>query len=406
MTVTIKPGRARGTISAPPSKSSAHRLLISAALAEGESTVHGISECEDVLATIDCLSALGIHSTREGDTVKLCGISLKDAPEGAILNCRESGSTLRFFLPIALISGKETVLRGASSLMQRPMSVYREICREFGLKYQKDGDEIRVRGPLRSGEYKVVGNISSQFISGLLFALPLVDGDSRIIITPPIESRSYINLTVNALAEFGVKVTWQDDHTLYIKGGQKYKAQETTVEGDYSNAAFLSALNLFGGDVTVEGLLADSLQGDKVYKNYFPMLGKGTPTIHIGDCPDLGPIFFSVAAAKHGAVFNGTRRLKIKESDRAEAMAEELRKFGSAVTVYDDTVVVYPAEFHAPSEILQGHNDHRIVMALSVLLTITGGSIRGAEAAKKSFPDFFPVLRSLGIDITESEDSE
>ncbi len=405
MTVDIKPGKARGRISAPPSKSSAHRLLISAALAKGKSIIHGVSECEDVLATIDCLSALGIECKRAEDTVTVESSGVFDIPNGAVLQCRESGSTLRFFLPIALLSGKEVILKGAPGLMQRPMSVYREICREFGLTYVKDEDKIRVCGPLRSGEYKVVGNISSQFISGLLFALPLAKGDSRIVITQPIESRSYINLTINALSEFGVEVLWQDDHTLFVRGGQNYLAHETEVEGDYSNAAFLSAFDLFGGDVELTGLSEDSLQGDKVYKNYFKMLKKGAPTIHIGDCPDLGPILFSVAAAKNGAVFNGTRRLKIKESDRAAAMAEELKKFGTSVTVYEDTVVVYPADFHAPSEVLNGHNDHRIVMALSVLLTVTGGKICGAEAAKKSFPDFFPVLRSLGIDIKESEDS-
>lgn len=401
MRVTISPGKAKGSIPAPPSKSSAHRLLICASLSEGVSVIHGISECEDVHATIDCLKALGIECKQDGDTVTVYGKGLKNAPEKAVLNCRESGSTLRFFLPLALISGKEAVLKGAHSLMQRPMNVYAEICRDFGLTYRKEGDSITVKGPLSSGDYRVVGNISSQFISGLLFALPLVEGNSRITITPPIESRSYINLTVNALREFGINVIWQDEHTLFIPGSQSYLAHEATVEGDYSNAAFLAALGLFGGDVEVTGLHADSIQGDKVYENYFPMLCKGTPTIHIGDCPDLGPIFFSVAAAKNGAVFNGTKRLKIKESDRAAAMATELKKFGAAVTVYDDVVVVYPADFHAPAEILDGHNDHRIVMSLAVLLTLTGGSIDGAEAANKSFPDFFDCLRALGISIKE-----
>jgi 3-phosphoshikimate 1-carboxyvinyltransferase len=208
---------------------------------------------------------------------------------------------------------------------------------------------------------------------------------------------------VSALREFGVTVTWSDERTLYIKGNQKYCACETTVEGDYSNAAFLDALNLLDGSVEVLGLNDGSLQGDKVYKGMYRMLCKGTPTIHIGDCPDLGPVLFALSAVKNGAVFSGTRRLKIKESDRSGAMAEELKKFGTSVTVYDDSVVVYPADFHAPSEPLCGHNDHRIVMALSVLLTLTGGCIEGAEAVKKSFPDFFECLSSLGIDIETEE---
>jgi 3-phosphoshikimate 1-carboxyvinyltransferase len=164
-----------------------------------------------------------------------------------------------------------------------------------------------------------------------------------------VESRPYINLTVEALQEFGVEVLWQDEHTLFVRGGQSYQPREITVEGDYSNAAFLDALTVLGGEVQVNGLRPDSIQGDRVYRRYFEMLCKGTPTIHIGDCPDLGPILFSVAAAKNGGIFNGTGRLRLKESDRAAVMAEELKKFGAAVTVYEDTVVVYPVSFHAPS---------------------------------------------------------
>ncbi|MBQ9132084.1 MAG: 3-phosphoshikimate 1-carboxyvinyltransferase, partial [Clostridia bacterium] len=373
MRVTVEAGRAAGAVTAPPSKSMAHRLLICAGLCEGRSVIHGISRSEDMSATLDCLQALGVEYVRDGDTVTVVGTDLRACSGAFPLPCRESGSTLRFFLPLALLTGKRMTLCGSETLMQRPMGVFEALCREHGLYYRQDGRRIAVRGPLRAGEYAVVGNVSSQFISGLLFALPLVEGDSVIRITPPVESRSYINLTVDALREFGVEVTWQDEHTLGIRGGQTYRAHETTVEGDYSNAAFLEALNLFGGEVSVDGLRPDSLQGDRVYKRYFEMLCKGTPTIHIGDCPDLGPVLFSVSAAKNGGIFNGTRRLRIKESDRAAAMAEELKRFGTSVTVYEDTVVVYPTEFHAPREPLQGHNYHRIVMALSVLLSLTGG---------------------------------
>ena len=404
MRVTIKKGKASGSVFAPTSKSMAHRLLICAGLSDGRSIIHGVSECEDVLATIDCLRAFGIECIRDGDTVTVIGGKdlVKHAPNSALC-CRESGSTLRFLLPVALLSGNETTLCGAQSLMQRPMSVYEEICADRGLKYERSDGCITVRGPINAGEYKVVGNISSQFISGLIFTLTLAGGDSVINITQPIESRSYINLTISALKEFGVDVIWRDDRTLYIRGNQKYVAHETTVEGDYSNAAFLDAANLLGGNVEVLGLKEDSIQGDKVYKGLYRMLCKGTPTIHIGDCPDLGPVLFALAAIKNGAVFSGTKRLKIKESDRSGAMADELKKFGSSVAVYDDSVVVYPADFHAPAEPLSGHNDHRIVMALSILLTATGGCIDGAEAVKKSFPDFFQKLSELGIDIITEE---
>jgi 3-phosphoshikimate 1-carboxyvinyltransferase len=399
MRVRIKPAHAAGSIKAPPSKSMAHRLLICAAMCDGVSRVHGISSCEDVLATLDCLAALGIKTEREGDTVTVYGKNLREVTPSDTLRCRESGSTLRFMIPPAMLSGKSTVFYGSESLMRRPMSVYERLFAESSLTYISDGESIVVRGPLTGGEYTVVGNVSSQFISGLLFALPSAVGESRIHITPPIESRSYIELTISALRKFGVTAIWEDDYTLYIPGEQKFTAGEVTVEGDYSGAAFPDALSLFGGEVTVEGLDPASIQGDRIYKRYYEMLSRGIPTVHIGDCPDLGPILFAVAAAKFGGIFDGTRRLKIKESDRAAAMAEELSKFGASVRVYDDTVVVYPSEFHAPSSILHGHNDHRIVMALAVLLTVTGGEIEGAEAVAKSYPAFFDDLRSLGIEV-------
>jgi len=283
------------------------------------------------------------------------------------------------------------------------MNVYGSLSSEKGFLFKQNGSSVTVQGPLKSGDYRVAGNISSQFISGLLFALPLADGDSTVTIVPPVESRSYIELTLSALREFGISATWRDEHTLFIKGGQSYRPTETEVEGDYSGAAFFAALNAMGCNVEIEGLREDSLQGDRVYSRYFEMLCKGTPTIHIGDCPDLGPVLFALAAARYGGVFTGTSRLRLKESDRANAMAEELRKFGSTVTVHEDDVVVYPSEFHRPDGILWGHNDHRIVMALSILMTLTGGEIDGAEAVSKSLPSFFDDLGSLGITLAAKE---
>ena len=401
MRVEIEKGAASGTVNAPPSKSMAHRLLICAAMCDGVSMIRGISNCEDVAATLDCLSALGINTERIGDDVAVTGKNFKEVKPTSPLQCRESGSTLRFMIPAAMLSGHTTVFYGAKRLMQRPMDVYEKLFAELGLTYISDGESIVVRGPLSGGKYSVAGNISSQFISGLIFALPLANGDSTINITTPIESRSYIDLTVSAVRKFGITVEWADEYTLKIPGGQKYTPAEITVEGDYSGAAFPDALNLFGGDVKVLGLDPESIQGDSVYKRYYNMLDGGVPSIHIGDCPDLGPVLFAIAAAKFGGVFSGTKRLKIKESDRAAAMAEELKKFGASVSVYDDSVVIYPAEFHAPTEILSGHNDHRIVMALAILLTLTGGEIDGAEAIKKSYPDFFENLKSLGVGVTE-----
>ena len=401
MRVEIKPGRAAGVITAPPSKSVAHRLLICAALSDGVSRISGISDCEDVSATLESLKALGVNAVREGDDIIITGKNMLNAVPRGTLWCGESGSTLRFLIPIAMLSGKTAMFSGKGRLMERPMEIYEKLSRERGLLFVKDGESITVKGPLRGGEFAVAGNISSQFISGLIFALPLLKKDSIIKIAPPIESRSYIDLTLDAVRQFGILARWVDDYTISIKGGQSYKAQNLSVEGDFSGAAFPEALNLFGGEVTVNGLREDSIQGDRVFRKYFELLKGGVPTVHIGDCPDLGPILFAISAAKCGGVFTGTKRLKIKESDRARAMAEELKKFGTSVTVLDDKVVVYPAAFKKPCEVLSGHNDHRIVMALAVLLSITGGEIEGAEAVKKSYPSFFEDLRTLGIEVTE-----
>lgn len=404
MRVAIKKGVARGEICAPPSKSMAHRLLISAALAEGESTVRGIPFCDDVLATLDCLNALGIATEISGSDVTVHGRRISALDTGTVLECRESGSTLRFMIPLLLLSGKRATLHGAPSLMSRPMSVYEELAKEQGFEYAAKGDTISLKGRLTGGDLELRGNVSSQFISGLLFALPLADEDSTLHITTAVESRSYIDLTLSALREFGVLAEWSDDYTLKIRGRQSYAPSDVRVEGDYSGAAFPAALALFGGNVHIAGLKEDSIQGDRAYARHFEALMRGIPTIHIGDCPDLGPVLFAVAAAKNGGIFDGTRRLKIKESDRAAAMAVELMKFGASVSVYEDSVVIYPKSFHAPREPLCGHNDHRIVMALSVLLTLTGGELTGAEAVAKSYPAFFDDLEALGIELARYEE--
>ena len=401
MKIQITKSTANGTLTAPPSKSMAHRLLIAAAMAEGESTVHSVSSCEDVQATLDCLRALGVECIENGSDVTVRGKHPSKMTPLSPLYARESGSTLRFMIPIALSCNKATVFYGSKGLMQRPMTVYEDLAKEKGLTYINDGNSIVVKGKLPGGEYTLPGNVSSQFISGLLFALPSADKDSYIKILPPIESRSYIGLTINAIKSFGITAEWIDDNTIYIPKNQTYKPTEVTVEGDYSGAAFPDAFNLFGGKVELLGLNENSLQGDSVYRRYYGMLSRGVPTIHIGDCPDLGPIMFAIAAAKNGGIFTGTKRLKIKESDRAAAMAEELKKFGASVSVYEDTVVIYPADFHKPTETLAGHNDHRIVMSLSVLLTLTGGEIDGAEAVSKSYPAFFEDLSLLGVGVSE-----
>ena len=243
--------------------------------------------------------------------------------------------------------------------------------------------------------------MSSQFITGLLYALPLKDKDSRIVFTTKVESASYIDLTLCAMKEFGVKVEKRNDGSLFIPGGQSYKAAHVVTEGDYSNAAFLDIYNIMGGDVKVKGLLNTSLQGDRVYRELFERLSKERAVIDISDCPDLGPILFVAAAMNHGALFTGTKRLKIKESDRGSVMCAELSKFGVKTKIEENSIEIEKCELKVPGEAISGHNDHRIVMAFTTILSLTGGRLEGAEAVRKSFPDYFERIKELGIEVSE-----
>lgn len=397
MIAVIKKGKASGCVTAPPSKSMAHRLLICAALSAG-STVKGIEHSGDIAATLSCLKTLGAAVSEKGNAVTLGGMDCFTA-ESADLDCGESGSTLRFMIPLCLLSEKEITLHGSKRLLSRSLEVYRDLCKASGLTFALSAQSVTVRGRLQPGKYSVRGNISSQFISGLLFALPLLSGDSEIEMVGGIESEPYLNMTVKALADFGVRVSRKDENTFFIKGNQQYKKRCLTVEGDYSNAAFLDAFNTAGGSVAVEGLSENTTQGDAVYREFFEEIKKGRPQIDLTDCPDLAPVLMAVAAAHQGAVFTGTKRLKIKESDRGDAMKEELRKFGITVITEENRITVKKGTLHAPKLPLSSHNDHRIVMALSFLCSLTGGEIYGAQAVNKSFPGFFEMLRQIGIEV-------
>lgn len=392
MDVRILPFEICGSISAPPSKSAAHRLLICAGLADGTSRISGISLSQDILATCDCLRSLGATVLEEDDTLVITGTDVTRA-KPAELGCRESGSTLRFFIPMCALSGSEMILQGSSILLSRPLSVYEKLFSENRLVFDAGSESVTVKGPLGAGEYTIDASISSQFISGLLFALPLAEGDSVLRLIPPVESRGYIDMTLDAMNKFGVEAKWTDAQMLYIPGGQRYKADDLEVEGDWSNAAFFLAMG-----AGVSGLDSGSIQGDKVCVEYFRALDEGPAELNIADCPDLGPVLMAYAALRHGCRLNGTRRLRYKESDRIEAMKEELSKFGISVTAGDDTLTV-SGDLHAPSLVLAGHNDHRVVMALAVMCAVTGGVIEGAEAVWKSFPDFFDRLRETGASI-------
>lgn len=395
MKIKIEKTAFSGTVKAPPSKSAAHRRLICAALAEGKSVIHGISGSEDMKATLDCITAMGGKWERDGDTVTVTGCDPKRR-KASVFPCRESGSTLRFFIPIALLSESEATMTGSERLMSRPLEPYEQICVFQGLDYVLEDTSLTLKGPVESGHFRLRGDISSQFVSGLMFALPLTDGYSVIELTPPVMSASYIAMTVTALEEFGVSVSVTEDNKIIIGGGQKYLPREVVVEGDWSNAAFFLALNALGSDIEVEGLNKNTLQGDSVIRRLLGRLGRSHPVIDVADCPDLAPVLMAVGAALNGVTLTNTDRLKIKESDRGSAMAEELKKLGVTVILGNNEITVNaPDALTPPSEPLFGHNDHRIVMACAVILTLVGGEIEGCEAVSKSFPDFFEVLDSL-----------
>lgn len=404
----INPSKANGVMMAPPSKSMAHRHLICAALAEGKSVIHNIDLSEDIKATLNCIKQLGATAQIDGNTITVegAGTNIYKAGENVRqFNCNESGSTLRFFIPLSMLAQEKSVFIGSEVLMTRPMTVYEDICRSQNICFERKNGGIEIKGKLSAADFSVPGNISSQFITGLLFTLPLLDGDSSITLTESVESKPYIDMTLQVQKEFGIKAEWTSENTLSIAGKQKYVATDGTVEGDYSNAAFFEALNCIGGNVTVQGLKADSLQGDKVYLPYFKELEKGFAKIDISDCPDLGPILFVMAASLHGGEFTGTKRLKIKESNRGAVMCEELGKCGIKTLQEENRIVIYEGTPVLPEETIDGHNDHRIVMSMATLLTITGGKIQGIGAVKKSLPDYFKRIRALGINF-ETENSE
>ncbi|MCR4924080.1 MAG: 3-phosphoshikimate 1-carboxyvinyltransferase [Lachnospiraceae bacterium] len=419
MIVNIKPSKLKGRIRAPYSKSLAHRMLICAALAKGESCIEGIAKSEDMLATLDCIEGLGALYRLEGDIayIKGTGEVKKEASfDYVVFPCRESGSTLRFLIPLAMICRGKVRFKGQERLFKRGISVYEDIFTQNGndIELKKYEDHIDISGSLKAGSYTLRGDVSSQFISGLMFALPLLESDSMIRVTEPVESRSYIDITLEVLKLFGVDIEEREKNLFYIKGASVYKAYKGKVEGDWSNAAFLYAFNSFGNAIEPEGLNDNSKQGDRVcrqlllkgegLKDLTKLKAKGreedlSQAVDISDCPDLGPVLFAAYAGMHGGRFIGTRRLKIKESDRALAMKEELEKFGIEMDIFENSVNIYKGELKEPCEHLMGHNDHRIVMALSILCSLTGGVIEGAEAVRKSYPDFFKDMKDLGLEV-------
>ncbi len=420
MTLIIKPSQASGTVTAPPSKSMAHRQLIAAALCKESRAVDNLDLSEDILATVNCLRALGAsveysekkdssgrpHYGSEGlARVTLGGLDPFATGDPITLPCGDSASTLRFLLPLALLSGREVTFTGSARLLARPLEPYERICARQRLFYDRQSDHITVRGPLRPDEFEVQGNLSSQFVTGLFFALPFLGEPSRVSILPPVESRPYIDMTLAVLRNYGIRIVGVGNDRYHIPAKQKYRPHPVQVEGDWTNAAYLQALNFLGGNIRIRGLDELSPQGDKVFSSFLQALKGKKPTLTVSDTPDLAPILMALAAAGHGVVLEGTGRLQYKESNRGIVMAQELAKFGIQTVVDDNRIWVENGVLQTPSEPLDSHGDHRIAMALAVLLTLVGGELRDAEVVEKSWPNFYDVLQSLGILLEEKQEA-
>ncbi len=383
MDLVIKPKLLSGHITPPPSKSQAHRAIIASMIAGGGEILN-VSSSEDMKATINCMNIL--KNCKKGDMPKLF--------------CGESGSTLRFLIPVALALCEGAVFSGAGRLMSRPQQPYFDIFDEIGIQYEYSDECLSVKGKLVPGEYKLLGNVSSQFITGLLFALPLIDGNSSIKLISNLESKAYVDMTIDVLEKFSIKIE-QEESSYKIKGNQEYIAYDMSVESDFSQAAFWFTANALGSKIKIEGLSENSLQGDKCIIDYTKKLSSEEDVVEldVSQCPDLVPTLSAHAALRDGKetrIINAAR-LKIKESDRLNTVALELNKLGANVEEYDDKLIIKGVK-NLKSAKVYAHNDHRIAMMLAIAATRAFGdvTIEMAECVKKSYPNFWEHYKSLG----------
>lgn len=401
MKVKILPSKTSGEVSAPPSKSFAHRYLIGSVLSRGKCVIKNIADSDDISATLLCIEQLGGSVTKDGNIVTVIPTNEKQI-ENAVFDCKESGSTLRFFIPVVLVTGaKNCTFLGSERLLARGIKEYEKLFENSDVTIKSDEKSIEISGTLSAGNYEISGEVSSQYTTGMLFALSVLDGKSTLKITGNSESRAYVDMTIKVLKDFGADIAEPEKNFFEINGKGRLSPGEFTVEGDWSNAAFLIALSRLLGTISVSGLNENSVQGDRFSSVAFDALDGENAEIDLKDCPDLAPILFAYAAYKNGGKFINTRRLRVKESDRANVMAEELKKFGANVKVYENSVEIEKTQLKPPIVPLCGHNDHRIVMALSVLAAVFGAEIDGAEAVNKSYPDFFRVIKKAGVNVYE-----
>jgi len=417
----LYPKNLKGEVKIPPSKSMAHRAVICAALGDSISKITNIDLSDDIIATIDAMRSIGAVINNNSEYIEIKGINAKDLSlerdYERVIDCNESGSTLRFLVPIALAFEGVTRFVGRGNLGKRPLNTYYEIFDAQGIKYEcKEGIlDLVTSGQLRSGEFKVKGNISSQFITGLLFSLPLIQGDSKIIITTELESKGYIDLTLSALKDFGIEIINKDYKEFIVKGNQSYKSRDYRVEGDYSQGAFFLSADAIGADVNILDLKEDSLQGDKEVIDILTRMGvsiikdekhtkgkvqvlKGT-LIDASQCPDIIPVLAVVAALGEGRTeIINAGRLRIKECDRLNAVTLELNKLGAKIEEKAEGLIIDGVKEFKGGVNVWSHKDHRIAMSLAIASIKCKEPIilEDYECVSKSYPHFFEDFKMLG----------
>lgn len=400
MNIVITPKPLAGRVVIPPSKSISHRALICAALSKGESEITGVLECEDIDATTDALTALGAEIRTENGVTYVKGI--ENTPSYAEINCHESGSTLRFMMPVCAALGVEAVFTGAGKLPTRPITPYLDQFPKHGVEFVSDTFPYHIKGKLNAGVYPVTGDISSQFITGLMFAMPLLEGASSIVLTSPLQSKPYADITINCMRSFGIE-TLEINGNYNIKGVQHYTPAKFTVEGDCSQAAFFAVANELGSNIELVGVNKNSVQGDRAVFNIIDstISINGSYSgfdIDASDIPDLVPVLTVLACFAEGTShIRGCKRLRIKESDRLVSISTVLNSLGADVRIVNDELEINGVK-ELSGGVCSSFNDHRIAMSLAVAsqrctspLTITG-----AECVAKSYPTFFEDFRALG----------
>ncbi|MBQ1351675.1 MAG: 3-phosphoshikimate 1-carboxyvinyltransferase [Oscillospiraceae bacterium] len=404
MKLKISPACLGGDVTPPPSKSQAHRAVIAAALAKGSSHIAPLSPSMDILATLGAVEALGASYEKKTGVVTGCDAVRIKAETLPQIDCAESGSTLRFLIPVALAVAGGGIFSGRGRLMQRPQEPYFHLFQEKGITYQQDVSTLTVEGTLPPGRYSLPGDVSSQFVTGLLFALPLLAGDSEIEITTPLQSKEYVTMTLDVLSHFGIQVHQKQMQHFWIPGGQRYCAADLQIEADMSQAAFFAAARVLGQPVTILGLNQDSKQGDKVIFSILKQLqAKGTQDVDVSQCPDLVPAIALVAALRDGelTILSNAARLRAKESDRLAAVTRQLNTLGANITEGPDFLRIQGvAALHGGET--DSENDHRIAMMLAIGAAVAKGDVilTGAESVQKSYPSFWSEYVRLGGKIT------